>query len=344
MFEVDIDRISPPEVTVIADADNASAQIISCALRATGLATTTVIAKVLQGAQLAQTVCVSRICAPELSWLPDYLVRRGGYTYVLDDNLFAVDPIQDPRAARVFGHPAAQACLEKFLRLARCVVARSPTLATELRRRFPDIRLEVLTAPVDWALFEQLHVDRSRTPQSDAALCVGYPTTTRAHLSGLIASIVDGATRRFGTRIRFEFVGWWPPEVARMEAVLCIPGVRGYDNYARLLMSRGWDAAIAPMGDSLFENCKTPLKYLEYSAMGIPGVYSDTPVYASVVRHDETGLLAANEPGAWIDALEQLLESPAQRMAIASRAGAEVKRIADMRNVGEALRAILLAD
>ena len=109
-------------------------------------------------------------------------------------------------------------------------------------------------------------------------------------------------------------------------------------------MSRGWHAAIAPMGDSVFENCKTPLKYLEYSAMGIPGVYSDTHVYASVVRHDETGLLAANEPGAWIDALEQLLESPAKRMAIASRAGAEVKRIADMRNVGEALRAILLAD
>lgn len=335
-------RISALEVTVIADADNASAEIISNALRAAGIATTTVIAKALLGAELAQTVCVSRVCAPELSWLPDYLERRGGYTYVLDDNLFAVDPVQDPRAARVFGHSAAQACLDKFLRLARCVVARSPTLAIELRRRFPDTRIEVLAAPVDLALFERLRVEGQREPQSDAVLCVGYPTTTRAHLSGLIASIVDGATRRFGRRIRFEFVGWWPPAVASMEGVLCIPGVRGYDNYARLVMGRGWDAAIAPMGDSVFENCKTPLKYLEYSAMGIPGVYSDTPVYASVVRHGQTGLLAANEPEAWIDAFEQLIESPAKRMALAAQASLEVKRTADMRSVGEALRAILV--
>jgi glycosyltransferase involved in cell wall biosynthesis len=335
-------RMSAPAVTVIADADNASAAIVSGALRATGLETNIVMTKALQGAELAPVVCVSRVCSPEFSWLPDYLVRHNGYTYVLDDHLFAVDPIQDPRAARVFGHPAAQACLEKFLRLARCVVARSETLAIELRHRFPNARIEVLAAPVDWALFERLRVGAPRVSRSDDSLCVGYPTTTRAHLSGLITSIVERSIQRFGNRIRFEFVGWWPPEVARMGGVLCIPGVRGYDNYAQLVMSRGWDAAIAPMGDSVFENCKTPLKYLEYSAMGIPGVYSDTPVYASAVRHGETGLLAANEPGAWIAALEQLLESPAGRAALAVQAGLDVKRDANMRRVGEALRAILV--
>ncbi len=298
--------------------------------------------KALQGAELGPVVCVSRICSPELSWLPGYLVRHGGYTYVLDDNLFVVDPVQDPRAARVFGHPAAQACLEKFVRLARCVVARSETLAAGLRHRFPDAHIEVLAAPVDWALFERLRINTPRDPRSDDTLCVGYPSTTRAHLSALITAIVEGSIQRFGNRIRFEFIGWWPPEVATRDGVLCIPGVRGYDNYARLVMSRGWDAAIAPMGDSVFENCKTPLKYLEYSAMGVPGIYSDTPVYASAVRHGETGLLAANEPRAWIDAIEQLLESPAKRTALAAQAGLEVKRDANMRTVGEALRAILM--
>jgi glycosyltransferase involved in cell wall biosynthesis len=333
--------ISANEISVIADADNASAAIIACALRASGAETVLVPLNALQGTKLASTVCISRVCQPEFSWLPDYLVRRSGYAYVLDDNLFAVDPHQNAYAARFFDQPAVQACLEKFVRRAHCVVARSPVLAFELRKLFPDVRVQEIAAPVDWALFERLRERLSPVVRDDDVLCVGYPTTTRAHLSELITSIVEGAIRRLGRRINFEFVGWWPPQMAGMESVLCIPGVRGYENYAQLVMGRGWHVAIAPMGDSLFENCKTPLKYLEYSAMGVPGVYSNTPVYASVVRHGETGLLASNEPSAWIDALEQLADNPSTRRSIVTRAAVEVKRNADMRVVGDALRTIL---
>ena len=57
-----------------------------------------------------------------------------------------------------------------------------------------------------------------------------------------------------------------------------------------------WDVAIAPLEDDAFTRGKSDLKYLDYAALGIPGVFSDVRPYRDTVRHRETGLLAANEP------------------------------------------------
>ena len=68
-----------------------------------------------------------------------------------------------------------------------------------------------------------------------------------------------------------------------------------------------WDVAIAPLEDDAFTRGKSDLKYLDYGALGIPGVFSDVRPYRDTVRHRETGLLAANEPGAWAEALEEIV-------------------------------------
>ena len=56
--------------------------------------------------------------------------------------------------------------------------------------------------------------DDRRQRRDASTLRVGYPTTPRYHLATLIAGIVRAAEARFGNRVIFEFVGWWPDEVA----------------------------------------------------------------------------------------------------------------------------------
>jgi glycosyltransferase involved in cell wall biosynthesis len=85
-----------------------------------------------------------------------------------------------------------------------------------------------------------------------------------------------------------------------------------------------WDVAIAPLGDDTFTRGKSDLKYLDYAALGIPGVFSDVRPYRETVRHRETGLLAANEPEAWAEALEEVVSDAALRARLAEAATRDV--------------------
>jgi processive 1,2-diacylglycerol beta-glucosyltransferase len=85
-----------------------------------------------------------------------------------------------------------------------------------------------------------------------------------------------------------------------------------------------WDAAIAPLEDDVFTRGKSDLKYLDYGALGIPGVFSDVRPFRDTVRHRETGLLAANDEIAWADALEEIVSDAPLRHRLAENAAAEV--------------------
>ena len=81
-----------------------------------------------------------------------------------------------------------------------------------------------------------------------------------------------------------------------------------------------WDIAIAPLKDTGFNRCKSDIKFLDYSAIGAAGIYSRIPAYESSVRHLETGWLAGNDVGAWVEALEELLSNDSLRIQIAQNA------------------------
>jgi glycosyltransferase involved in cell wall biosynthesis len=81
-----------------------------------------------------------------------------------------------------------------------------------------------------------------------------------------------------------------------------------------------WDIALSPLKDTPFNQCKSDIKFLDYSAIGAAGIYSRVPAYESSVRHLETGWLAENEVDAWVEALERLLSDDGLRIQIAQNA------------------------
>lgn len=74
-----------------------------------------------------------------------------------------------------------------------------------------------------------------------------------------------------------------------------------------------WDAAIAPLRRSTFADCKSDLKFLDYTACGCPGLYSDAPSFNRSVVHGETGMLCGESPDDWTNALDQLFENQVLR-------------------------------
>lgn len=85
-----------------------------------------------------------------------------------------------------------------------------------------------------------------------------------------------------------------------------------------------WDIAVAPLDASPFNAHKSDLKHLEYTALGLAGVYSDVGPYASGVEDGATGLLVDNTPEAWARGILRLLEDDELRRRIADASSAYV--------------------
>jgi processive 1,2-diacylglycerol beta-glucosyltransferase len=81
-----------------------------------------------------------------------------------------------------------------------------------------------------------------------------------------------------------------------------------------------WDLAIAPLEENSFTLCKSDIKFLDYSVLGIAGIYSRIRPYESTVRHLQTGYLANNDSASWVKAFECLLSDDSLRKNIAQQA------------------------
>lgn len=71
--------------------------------------------------------------------------------------------------------------------------------------------------------------------------------------------------------------------------------------------SLGLDIGIAPLLDDEFNSGKSAIKYYEYSANAVPGVYSDTNVYNKTVKHGVTGFLAKTQND-WVRYIDKLMQ------------------------------------
>ena len=311
---------------LIADGDIATTHIIARVIREAYGDVQIAYPATLQSMRLqGRLVIISRLCLPELGWLPDYLTKKNiGYSYFLDDNFFELNVAYDKHNGAFFSHPATRATLSRFIDSADRVIVMSAVLAAELRHRFPRQQIRLIAAPIDLALIDRL------LPPSQAVTSekfrVGYPSTRRPNVSNLLTDIVNQSLLLHGDSIEFEFMGWMPESLRDVTGVAFLPAVEGYENYVAVVQSRGWNAALAPMMDSTFENCKTNLKYREYAAFGIPGVYSDVQLYASSVASGRTGLLAQNRSEDWVVALNQLRIDLPLRQAITSAARHDMEK------------------
>lgn len=85
------------------------------------------------------------------------------------------------------------------------------------------------------------------------------------------------------------------------------------------------DIALVPLLDAQINRVRADTKRIDISRMAAAAIFSDIDVYRLNRQVDE--LLVANEPTAWIDAIESLIESPSRREAARNATMAAVKQM-----------------
>ena len=80
-----------------------------------------------------------------------------------------------------------------------------------------------------------------------------------------------------------------------------------------------FDIAIAPLINDKFNDCKSNIKWQEYSMNGWAGVYSDEPPYSDI-----THALKAKTPDEFYKQIKYLIENPEKRAELALKSRADV--------------------
>lgn len=75
------------------------------------------------------------------------------------------------------------------------------------------------------------------------------------------------------------------------------------DEYRKYVNSIDVHIGLAYVENTRFGKCKFYNKFLEYTKLGIVGVYSDCDPYRSIVCHGKNGFLAQNTIDGWVDAI-----------------------------------------
>ncbi len=251
--------------------------------------------------------------------------RRVPFVFATDDNLL---DLNRARPWEAFPGDEMRAAVRLFSRRAVGVLVSTEALDERFRR------LNSRTVVVPNAIDERLFGSPARIRPRGVPFTIGY-MGTRTHDRDL--RMILGPLRRIlasaAGAVRLEVVGvvdetslaayFGGLPVTRLD-----PGVdEAYPRFPGWMRrSLRWDLALAPLEADEFTICKSDLKYLDYAALGLPGVFSDVRPYRETIRHGETGLLVPDEPAAWEDAIEGLLADEPRRQRVAQAARDDVYR------------------
>lgn len=220
-----------------------------------------------------------------------------------DDNFFL---LEDHNPAKEFYDPESLKWQARATELADAVTVTSQPLAESYRRLNRNIH--VLPNSVDERILQ-------RSPVESDKSIVGWQGGY-SHLEDLrvLKSPINTLAKRFD--FTFVLAGYRPPDFFK-EAEFR-PWVEFNDDLPYLDLIADFSIGLCPLAKTAFNDCKSDIKFLEYSALGIPTIASKVVVYSNV-KHGTTGYLARNQ-GDWETYLARLLSDQDERRRLAENA------------------------
>jgi glycosyltransferase involved in cell wall biosynthesis len=239
-----------------------------------------------------------RIGTPVLVDLDDWLLERPN----------AVD------ATYWAGSRTSQETMRTAVRAANAVTASTAVIAGRCAEL--GVQAHVLPNAVDCLRF--MRQPRSGSEPTTIAFC-----GTMAHRDDV--SLIAPALRQVLQlhkkvgRVRVVSMGCPVPELEGLAGYTHIASVAPMD-YPHALSSLRVDIGLAPLHDTPFNQAKSDIKYLEYSATGAATIASPLAPYKASIQEDRGVLVHGNTADDWAVAIGRLIDDPNLRQRLATNA------------------------
>jgi processive 1,2-diacylglycerol beta-glucosyltransferase len=142
----------------------------------------------------------------------------------------------------------------------------------------------------------------------------------------MILPVLKRILQRYESRVRLIFWGLKPPEEIRFypNVEWHALNMQDYAQFANYFLGQELDIFLAPLRSSRFNDCKSPVKYFECTAIGGAGICSDIAPYQQVVVHGQTGYLAGSVDE-WAMLLGELIENHQLRLEMVRHAQENIR-------------------
>ena len=266
-------------------------------------------------------IVTQRYAIPDMNTadrLAEHARRTGAkLLFDIDDDLLHI-PNDHPDAVEL--QPLAKV-VERMLSVADAVWVSTPGLAERLASIRSDAT--VVENRLDERIWACGPVPSGCWDDPVRILCMG--TSTHEDDFAMIEPALLRLKAEYGDRIVIDVLGM----TSRSELPAGLNRIgpsthasRSYPGFVNWLTSAQprWHIGLAPLLDTPFNRSKSPVKAMDYAALGLAVLASDTPVYRGSIADGPAGQLVANDHSNWHASLDWLIRNQVFRERSAMRA------------------------
>lgn len=218
--------------------------------------------------------------------------------YILDDDLLNLP--ESSSSYHLYLQKDIKVAITKMLNLADGIISPSPVLLEKYGKSKRNILVE------EPAISFKPPVLRKNKDTITIGFAGSIDRTN--DLNSILSNALYSIHKRYGDRIQFEFFGAIPPFAKNLHSKT-YQYLDSYENYIDKLKDLSWDIGLAPMPASSFHSCKHYIKYIEYSSLGIAGIYSDEMPYIRLKENNAPAIFVKNTEEDWVNELSSLIEN-----------------------------------
>lgn len=262
----------------------------------------------------ADIIFIQRTCNKQIYDNMVYAQMQGcKVIYDIDDDLFNVDkenPFYD-----YFSDKTVQANYIEFLKKADAI-----TVSTEpLLKMYSKYNENISVIPnlIDFTTYDKWFLEK----EDNETIIIGWAGSP-SHVADIALIRKPLLNILCDYPVKLRILGWNFAENWGIDKQLeYVPYQLPYE-FGRGLQKI--NIALAPLADTKFNQSKSNLKYLEYSALGIATIASPVGPY-NCITHSENGLLARSEKG-WYEYMKSLIENKSYREYLGLKANKFIKQ------------------
>lgn len=176
-----------------------------------------------------------------------------------------------------------------------------------------------------WSLRDGRDRKKRLTSNGDV-IHIGYiGTPTHDEDLRLVADALKAIEHKYGDKVKVEVIGGFHRNAPLFGQKINLPQVTTYPHFVEWLKKRvHWDIGIIPLADSPFNESKSYLKFLEYTALDMAVIVSNVRSYAEVARDGDNALVVGNSSDEWYRGLCRMIDDRVLRSELTANAWADL--------------------
>lgn len=140
-------------------------------------------------------------------------------------------------------------------------------------------------------------------------------------LQKIISPVITKFDEIINEKITFTFIGANP----EIEKTKHYNYFQDYESYKKFVIEGKFDIGLAPIETTEFYKSKYYNKFLEYTSIGVVGIYTDTEPYNLIIKDGINGFLCENNPEKWYLKIKKIIENPSKIAEILENAQRQVR-------------------